>query len=239
VAGLHLTNAQVYEFDVRNGNFVRTHIGGNDHGLRFPTGFDFVPGWGIDCDRNLLPDSCDVAVAGVDADASGVPDTCEADCNANGRLDRLDIVPYGPALDCNANLVPDGCDIDGGGSDDCNLDGRPDECQSLDVERLVFESAIDAASGVIRWIGHGPGAVYDVAGGSLAALREAGSLDVGSCLADGLAEPSWALPDAIPPGDGVWVLVRSRTACGTGSWGEDSAGVERGFDACGGYTDPF
>ena len=52
VMNLHLTNAQVYEFDALSDNFVRAHIGGNDHGLLFPTGFDFVPGWAVDCNWN-------------------------------------------------------------------------------------------------------------------------------------------------------------------------------------------
>lgn len=70
-----------------------------------------------------------------------MPDECEADCNRNGRLDRLDIIPYGVSYDCNFNLVPDeceadcnhnglldACDIARGFSGDCDGDGLPDEC---------------------------------------------------------------------------------------------------------------
>ena len=39
-------------------------------------------------------------------------------------------VTYIAALDCNANLVPDACDIDSGASQDCNANGVPDECDS-------------------------------------------------------------------------------------------------------------
>jgi len=108
---LHLTNAQIYEFDVKSGNFLRTHVGGNDHGLLFPTGFAFVPGWDTDCNLNLLPDSCDVASGfSTDLDLNARPDECDVDCNGSGQLDRLDIVPFGTSLDCNFNQVPDECE---------------------------------------------------------------------------------------------------------------------------------
>jgi DNA-binding beta-propeller fold protein YncE len=127
---LHLTNAQIYEFDARNGNFLRTYVGGNDHGLLFPTGFDFVPGFDVDCNLSKLPDSCDIALGlSDDLDADGTPDECEVDCNTNGVFDRLDIIPYGPSLDCNGNLSPDACDIDDGVSQDCTGNGVPDECE--------------------------------------------------------------------------------------------------------------
>jgi len=144
IGQLHLSNTQVYEYDARNGNFLRNHVGGNDHDLVFPTGFDFVPGWQVDCNLNLLPDSCDIAQGrSTDADASGVPDECEIDCNANGVLDRLDILPYGTALDCNANLSPDGCDLAGGSSLDCNANGRPDECESAGCAACTFDPDCD------------------------------------------------------------------------------------------------
>jgi len=131
LGGLHLTNAQIYEFDVRNGNFIRAHVNGNDHALFFPTGFDFVPGWTIDCNLNLLPDNCDIASGfSLDVDASGVPDECEVDCNGNGNLDRTDIIPFGSSLDCNSNLLPDECDLSSGASPDCNSNGVPDECEA-------------------------------------------------------------------------------------------------------------
>ncbi len=109
-AALHLTDAAIYEFDVANGNFVRTHIGGAGHGLEFPTAFDFIPGWDIDCNLNYLPDSCDIASGtSADLDSNGVPDECEIDCNGNGVLDRLDIIPFGSSFDVDADLVPDEC----------------------------------------------------------------------------------------------------------------------------------
>ncbi|MCH7720672.1 MAG: hypothetical protein IH988_06735, partial [Planctomycetes bacterium] len=130
IAALHLSKALVYEFDVRNGNFIRSYILGHDHDLIFATGFAFIPGWEIDCNLNLLPDACDIASGtSQDVDGNGTPDKCEVDCNANGVFDRLDIIPFGTSIDCNYNLTPDECDIAQGTSSDVNGDLIPDECQ--------------------------------------------------------------------------------------------------------------
>ena len=127
---LHFSNAQVFEYDVCNGNFVRVHIGGNDHGLDLPTGFAFMPGWEVDCNFNQLPDTCDTASGhSLDHNGNYVPDECEVDCNVNGRLDRLDIIPFGLSRDCNRNLTPDECDVAMGLSTDCDGSGVPDECE--------------------------------------------------------------------------------------------------------------
>ena len=127
---LHLSNAQVFEYDVCNGNFLRVHIGGHDHGLTFPTGIAFMPGWDMDCNYSLLPDTCDITLGkSFDGNNNQVPDECEIDCNTNGQLDRLDIIPLGTSLDCNNNLSPDECDIAAGISSDCDGSGVPDECE--------------------------------------------------------------------------------------------------------------
>jgi hypothetical protein len=52
----------------------------------------------------------------------GVPD-----CNANGVPDDCDI-DDGTSLDCNANGIPDECDVGEGVSADCNGNDVPDEC---------------------------------------------------------------------------------------------------------------
>jgi hypothetical protein len=46
------------------------------------------------------------------------------DCNANGIPDSCDVA--GAVPDCNANGVPDSCDVATGG--DCNANGQPDSC---------------------------------------------------------------------------------------------------------------
>ena len=52
---------------------------------------------GGDCDKNSIPDECDLADGG-------------ADCNANGVLDVCDL-NEGKFEDCNGNGVPDDCDL--------------------------------------------------------------------------------------------------------------------------------
>ncbi len=50
--------------------------------------------------------------------------------------------PPDTALDCNANRLPDDCDINGGGSDDINGNQIPDECENFNVPTPVhFDSA--------------------------------------------------------------------------------------------------
>ena len=62
-----------------------------------------------DCDANGIPDSCDSAST-ADCDGNGVPDHCDTDCDRNGVTDACDIAA-GVKPDCNANGVPDGCDV--------------------------------------------------------------------------------------------------------------------------------
>ncbi len=111
----------------------------------------------VDCDGNGVPDSCEIA-AGGDCDSNGLLDACEiaggtaTDCDANGAIDSCDIaggaadcdtdggldscqIAAGTALDCNTNGAIDSCDIAGGGSQDLDLDGIPDECQALEFVR--------------------------------------------------------------------------------------------------------
>jgi DNA-binding beta-propeller fold protein YncE len=145
----HLTDARMFEYDVCTGDFRKTHIGGNDHGLDFATGFDFVPGWTIDCNFNQLQDDCDIASGfSTDANANNVPDECEVDCNNNGVYDRRDIWPYGASLDCNCNFIPDECDLASSTSQDCNGNSRPDECESdFDCDNNSIQDICDIVLG--------------------------------------------------------------------------------------------
>jgi hypothetical protein len=94
---LHLTKARLFHFDIRNGNFLRAYVEGDDTGLYGPTGFDFFPASPDDCNANQMPDACDIA--------SGVAQ----DCNGNGRPDTCDLAG-GSSLDVNGNGVPDECE---------------------------------------------------------------------------------------------------------------------------------
>jgi hypothetical protein len=80
--------------------------------------------------------SHDVAVAGASftddmgTDSGSVYVHRVPDCNANGVPDECDIAD-GTSQDCNGNGVPDECDIAGGMSADDNDNGIPDECELL------------------------------------------------------------------------------------------------------------
>lgn len=74
---LHLTNARIYHFDATTGFLLRAYVLGVNSGVEHPTGFDFVPGDTIDCNLNLIPDSCDISNGTAsDEDGNGVPDSC-------------------------------------------------------------------------------------------------------------------------------------------------------------------
>ncbi|MGD2108515.1 MAG: M12 family metallo-peptidase, partial [Phycisphaerae bacterium] len=146
VGYLHFTDARMYEYDVCTGLFRRTHIGGNDHGLDFATGFAIYPGWDIDCNNNQIQDDCDIASGfSEDANTNGTPDECEIDCNANGTQDERDLIPFGSSFDCNCNFIPDECDVSSGSSGDCNGNNVPDECEDCNGNGLA--DACDISGG--------------------------------------------------------------------------------------------
>lgn len=69
-----------------------------------------------DCNGNLVPDDCDLAV-----------DRLLLDCNDNDVLDSCDLAA-GTSQDCNTNGIPDDCDIWSGLSRDINQNNVPDVC---------------------------------------------------------------------------------------------------------------
>lgn len=78
-APLHLTNARIYRFDVHSGFFVASYLMGVNSGILYPTGFDFVPDAGTDCNNNQRPDNCDIASGrSADVNHNGIPDECES-----------------------------------------------------------------------------------------------------------------------------------------------------------------
>jgi hypothetical protein len=116
---LHLTNARIYHFDAVSGKLIRSYVQSVDSGLEHPTGFDFLRGDATDCNLNLVPDSCDIAMGtSEDADGDGVPDECQTGCRAdhdgNGVVDTRDVVEYlddwsnkRPGADANGDVVVD------------------------------------------------------------------------------------------------------------------------------------
>jgi len=103
---------------------------------------------GTDCNRNGLPDSCEIATgSSADVDEDGTPDECELDCDRNDVPDDFELeigvhtdcnetgfpdfceISLGLELDCNRNGLPDSCDLASGTSTDFDADGIPDDCQ--------------------------------------------------------------------------------------------------------------
>ncbi len=106
----HLTDARLYEFDPFTGYLLSSaYVQGDETGLTQPTGFDFMPDPGLDCNMNLLPDSCDIQ-AGI-----------SSDCNTNGIPDECDI-SQGTSQDIDHNGIPDECDCPADFNDDGAVD---------------------------------------------------------------------------------------------------------------------
>lgn len=88
-----------------------------------------------DCNDNGILDVCEVApdVNGFDCNASVYSNAGALACPISPSFCST-LYPggvCGQGQDCNANLVPDDCDIANGTSADCNEDGIPDECQDM------------------------------------------------------------------------------------------------------------
>ncbi len=66
----------------------------------------------------------------------------EGDCNANSVPDACDIAS-GYSDDCNGNAVPDECDIANGTSEDTNGNGVPDECEGQVPGDMNCDGAVD------------------------------------------------------------------------------------------------
>ncbi len=99
--------------------------GGPDAYLLTPLGRMIIAG-DINGDVSVdLADLCAFLASPIDLDGDGDADAAD-EAWLLARLASLGLTP----ADCNANGVPDTCDISGGGSGDCDIDGIPDECQS-------------------------------------------------------------------------------------------------------------
>jgi len=116
------------------------------------------PGCGqsSDCNDNDFPDECEVPPLGTGADCNtnGVPDVCDVppigtgpDCQPNGIPDECEVPPLGTGPDCQPNGIPDACDISGGGSDDYDASGVPDECEDCNGNGVADACDVDCSTG--------------------------------------------------------------------------------------------
>lgn len=164
--------------------------------------------------------------------SDGIQSVIIGACNARG--------------DCNANGVPDECDLSAGTSQDCDASNRPDECEedcnanglhdSCDIAAMTSDDdnanmVPDECEGLtltldrtdLLWTSL-PGAIgYDVVQGDLTDLRSFTGdfgLATDACTVNnhaGTTQPHGADPTA---GNGYWYLVRA--VLGTGQLGYDT-----------------
>ncbi len=88
VTETHVTKPRINEFHIDDGRWLRAYVLAQDSLITQPTGFDFMPGDPTDCNRNQVPDNCDISSGfSQDHNGNGRPDECEcyADCNGDGQ----------------------------------------------------------------------------------------------------------------------------------------------------------
>jgi len=151
-----------------------------------------------------------------------------------------DLWAYGPD--------PDGDGIVGGldncrqtvNPDQANADGDPagDACDCASLDPGSFAPPVEvtglhadgSGSTSVSWDDQAPlvgsDVTYDLVTGSIQDLRSAGDFSAASCLADGLAAPSYSDGRSPVLGDGFYYVARSTNACGLGTYGPGRAGLD-------------
>jgi len=108
----------IHSYDVESGLFLRTfYVLAAD--IAGATGFVELPPSPLDCNLNLIPDTCDLlAGRSADVNGNGVPDECESlavpDLNGDGEVDGADLGQLLAAWGPCAGACPE--DLDGDGS---------------------------------------------------------------------------------------------------------------------------
>ncbi|MBI3447360.1 MAG: hypothetical protein HY049_00360 [Acidobacteria bacterium] len=168
-----------------------------------------------------------------------VTDTAVSDSDGDGVANCADDCPADPdpgQIDTDADGAGDACDAD---DDNDGVDDGAD-CAPLDPSAFAAPPEIagltlDLEGTVVSWNSGepaaGPGIQYDVLRGNVAQLPP-GNGTLESCLASGTA--SLQVSDSARPllGKCRYYLVRSRNACGSGSYGAASSGAERTTAIC-------
>jgi hypothetical protein len=185
-----------------------------------------------DVDGDGVPDGFDscplVPGKQSDGDGDGAGDLCDT-CPSVDNADQADLDRDGAGDACDP-------DIDGDGKGN-GLDCAPDDPYAWSVPEEIAHLSIDwdplKGATTLAWTvgASGSGAVYDVAAG---VINTSGISALGSatCMVNG--HPGNMLSAPADPGRGEVriILVREQGACGTGSWGDDSKGMERHLPDC-------
>lgn len=192
-----------------------------------------------DSDFDGIGDACDgcPAPATNDADGDGIcesADKCpgrsnrdQRDADGDGRGDACDV--------CPSNPDPTQADRDRDGAGDA-CDCQPDDGNDLRPVEVPWVSASRPTPSTVRlsWTAVGGADAYSITRGTLPGLS-AGAY--GSCVANGVASPTFDDAEVPPPGSGFTYLVSGQGfECGTGSLGTDSTGAPRANGSAGACT---
>lgn len=205
-----------------------------------------------DCaaDPACIESQCD---DGLDNDGDGLVDCGDPDCadapaclpetDCNNRQDDdgdtlVDCDDTDCALDRNCrNLDPDGDTVPN--DEDCapldpGAHHLPLEVPGLDVTKANAYSTIALLTWTDMSLQAGTATVYDVISGLLTELVDDrgfldgdGDGDAAGCIRRGLGTTTTMDARRASASDGYYYIVRAVNACGAGSWGSDSFGVER------------
>lgn len=101
------------------------------------------------CENQFNTNACDDGDPCTDGDTCDGGGTCVGnpidpvtDCNANGLPDACEVPPQCPnCRDCNGNAIPDDCEPDG------DADGTPDDCDADAVWHVNDDAPADPAPG--------------------------------------------------------------------------------------------
>ncbi len=204
------------------------------------------PGTPVVCDdaNGCTDDSCNPATGCVVANNAAACDDGNA-CTTGETCNGGSCQPGAPVVCDDGNVcTDDSCDPATGcvvtnntaACDDGNACTNGDSCDSgscvpgapvpppTEVSGVVLDGD---ASTAMTWTGLTGGVVYDIASSTISELRANGTT-TSTCLSNDVEGPGYSDGQANPAeGDGYYYLVRAQSACGSGSYGDDSAGAER------------
>jgi hypothetical protein len=147
----------------------------------------------------------DIAVTNVTLPNACTPNTCTG---------QPDATACDPGVACTAGACSAGS---------CQASGPAPPPQEIAGVQVNGHSGT-----TVSWTASLSGAVsYDVVGATISSLQAGGTTGA-TCLANNLAVTSFVDGQPDPPaGDGYYYLVRAQSACGTGTYGNDSSGSPR------------